>query len=123
MNTIFTGQCQHFDPPNAAFAVLNTGYALHASFAQPNTIAWSVTGDGEAVTPVGLEPTTVCLEGRCSIHLSYGIKATKVTRKMANPKGDHQYPVGAARSTDDLPAPERDAIPASFQNVKKVSTR
>ena len=54
-------------------------------------------GEKKVVTPVGFEPTTVCLEGRCSIHLSYGIKATKVTRKMANPKADLQYPVGAAR--------------------------
>ncbi len=27
---------------------------------------------GEAVIPAGIEPTTVCLEGRCSIQLSYG---------------------------------------------------
>ena len=26
----------------------------------------------EVARPVGLEPTTSCLEGRCSIQLSYG---------------------------------------------------
>ena len=26
----------------------------------------------ELVRPAGLEPATLCLEGRCSIHLSYG---------------------------------------------------
>src|SRR5581483_5026062 len=26
----------------------------------------------EVVGPAGLEPATLCLEGRCSIHLSYG---------------------------------------------------
>ena len=28
--------------------------------------------EGCMACPVGLEPTTVCLEGRCSIQLSYG---------------------------------------------------
>ena len=64
------------------------------------------------MTPVGFEPTTVCLEGRCSIHLSYGIKATKVTRKMATPKADRQYRIRVFRCTDDLPASGRDAITA-----------
>jgi hypothetical protein len=39
-------------------------------------------------------------------------------------KADHVVDlslVGAARSTDDLPAPGRDAIPVNIQNAKKVS--
>ena len=28
----------------------------------------------ELVIPLGLEPKTVCLEGRCSIQLSYGTR-------------------------------------------------
>ena len=28
----------------------------------------------DIVIPLGLEPKTVCLEGRCSIQLSYGTK-------------------------------------------------
>ncbi len=31
----------------------------------------------EMAIPVGFEPTTACLEGRCSIQLSYGIKPRK----------------------------------------------
>jgi hypothetical protein len=27
-------------------------------------------------TPAGLEPATTCLEGRCSIQLSYGVGGT-----------------------------------------------
>jgi hypothetical protein len=42
---------------------------------------------------------------------------------MPNPKADVHYPVGAARSTDDLLASGRDAIPASILNAKKASTR
>ena len=30
------------------------------------------------VIPLGLEPKTVCLEGRCSIQLSYGTRRTRV---------------------------------------------
>ena len=33
------------------------------------------------VIPVGFEPTAACLEGRCSIQLSYGINAAKVLKK------------------------------------------
>ena len=29
------------------------------------------------VIPLGLEPKTVCLEGRCSIQLSYGTKRAR----------------------------------------------
>ena len=32
---------------------------------------------GLNVIPLGLEPKTVCLEGRCSIQLSYGTIATR----------------------------------------------
>ena len=30
---------------------------------------------GFQIGPAGLEPATPCLEGRCSIHLSYGPKS------------------------------------------------
>ena len=30
------------------------------------------------VIPLGLEPKTVCLEGRCSIQLSYGTRGARV---------------------------------------------
>jgi hypothetical protein len=40
---------------------------------------------------------------------------------MTNPKTDRQYRVRVFRSTDDLPAPGRDAIPVNIQNAKKVS--
>ncbi len=39
----------------------------HLKFAKPGK--WVVP---EVVRPAGLEPATLCLEGRCSIHLSYG---------------------------------------------------
>tara|TARA_B100000989_G_scaffold43078_2_gene27446 strand:- start:541 stop:720 length:180 start_codon:yes stop_codon:yes gene_type:complete len=32
-------------------------------------------------TPAGLEPATLCLEGRCSIQLSYGAAGEKNRRK------------------------------------------
>ena len=33
------------------------------------------------VIPLGLEPKTVCLEGRCSIQLSYGTMKMKAAKK------------------------------------------
>ena len=32
----------------------------------------------QVVIPLGLEPKTVCLEGRCSIQLSYGTRESRV---------------------------------------------
>ena len=32
----------------------------------------------KVVIPLGLEPKTVCLEGRCSIQLSYGTRESRV---------------------------------------------
>ncbi len=36
------------------------------------------------VIPVGLEPTTYCLEGSCSIQLSYGIIAKQKLLQALN---------------------------------------
>jgi hypothetical protein len=33
-------------------------------------------------TPAGLEPATLCLEGRCSIQLSYGADGWKIPPKL-----------------------------------------
>ena len=33
-------------------------------------------------TPAGLEPATLCLEGRCSIQLSYGADGWKIPLKL-----------------------------------------
>ena len=33
-------------------------------------------------TPAGLEPATLCLEGRCSIQLSYGAAGKEVEPKV-----------------------------------------
>ena len=38
-------------------------------------------------TPTGLEPVTLCLEGRCSIQLSYGATDWKIRRKLPENKG------------------------------------
>jgi hypothetical protein len=38
---------------------------------------------GEMAIPAGLEPATPCLEGRCSIQLSYGTLATATTASLA----------------------------------------
>ena len=38
-------------------------------------------------TPAGLEPATLCLEGRCSIQLSYGADGWKITAKPKEKQG------------------------------------
>ena len=40
-------------------------------YSTKNPAPLRMRGD-KAVIPLGLEPKTVCLEGRCSIRLSYG---------------------------------------------------
>jgi hypothetical protein len=48
------------------------------------------------VIPSGLEPETVCLEGRCSIQLSYGtsrerFRSAKVVREIENRVGEFGF--------------------------------
>ena len=38
-----------------------------------------ILGGREMARPAGLEPTTLCLEGRCSIQLSYGRNHGNIT--------------------------------------------
>ena len=70
------------------------------------------------VTPVGFEPTAACLEGRCSIQLSYGINDDKGGMKKSRPRGQLFLLSGRPDPTDDLPASGRDAIPGYGVNEK-----
>ncbi len=38
-------------------------------------------------SPAGVEPATTCLEGRCSIQLSYGLSGEEQTMKQSNMEG------------------------------------
>ena len=69
---------------------------------------WSASNDcafGSAMAvPSGLEPETVCLEGRCSIQLSYGtwygrLRAAKFGRVWYRPKpcGLNSHPLGVKK--------------------------
>lgn len=37
----------------------------------------------QLVTPAGLEPATLCFEGRCSIQLSYGALVSRPPKRRA----------------------------------------
>ena len=61
------------------------------------------------VRPTGFEPVTFCLEGRCSIHLSYGL-AIKIGRN------------GQIR-TDGILLPKQALYQAELHSVKLVFPR
>ncbi len=47
-----------------------------------------VAGRNEVVRPAGFEPATLCLEGRCSIHLSYGRAMMRMEPLRLSPAPD-----------------------------------
>ena len=50
-----------------------------------------------SVIPEGFEPSTACLEGRCSIQLSYGIRKQRCTERKTPCHSAGRSNVGAAR--------------------------
>lgn len=48
---------------------------------------------------VGLEPTTLCLEGRCSFHLSYAPDVDNFNPFVRHTAGEREAPVAAVCAT------------------------
>ncbi len=69
------------------------------------------------VIPEGLEPPTPCLEGRCSILLSYGTKLDPLTSIMISGTAGCRMLRGAVEVKSEG-VPDEPAIPGkgSFQN-------
>ena len=62
------------------FNVPNYSQIIHSKikgYSTKNPAPLRMRGD-KVVIPLGLEPKTVCLEGRCSIQLSYGTSESRV---------------------------------------------
>ena len=58
--------------------------------------------------PAGLEPATLGLEGRCSIHLSYGRVPTIVADRSPEPSGNDVSQFSSARLTSSTESPDTD---------------
>jgi hypothetical protein len=78
---------ERFQAFDGKIAVLTIGSTQHSPWGQLAPNAHGIK-EPKMARPLGFEPKTLCLEGRCSIHLSYGrsqwkLPARRVPRKRA----------------------------------------
>jgi len=73
-----------------------------------------------AAIPLGFEPRAACLEGRCSIQLSYGTKGAKVPMKKGQPELTLYTCRGGQIRTDDLLLPKQARYRATLRPEQKI---